>query len=1168
MSTQRPILSGPPLPKPRRGLPRSPSDPVQVSAAAASSSSRHPSPAQPIYVLAADGSSLWLVDPSKPRPNEEPPPYAPFTATVSADDEPPATDGYTPVPFPSDGPHRHRASTLSALPAPPSLPEAVLGIASPRSVRSRNHQSLPGATRTRSRSSLSSPAYSPLPTERTPLLSPSVARTRADDYIVATGDAESDDDEVQERGTWRSIWCGDLEDAEEAGTWGQAWKRFWRPVGTGHYWRALLHLSLINFPFALLVWPPLLAGTLAGTALLITLPIGAVVWWLTLIIARSAARFETLSQIHYHQPLHVAMPEYHPIFYRVKLRSAPGSPLSPIGETPPEIQWEKKFLKCSWAMFSDHYSYSALSYFLLIKPVIVLFSTILVLALLPMSIALVFALPVYLRAARRWGKWQAGVAMDNLGLARRRTNVERTFPVHVAIFHLPTGDTSATLKPTMDYASNHARRRAEKDQRAAAAAARASYYAHPALHMHTYLASSSSGRVGESDAAPVNGPAGGAHEGAVANGFTNGTANGVENGGATELPEGVPSGLDKGALEVNGEASGTHTSPGPPVAVVAEAMRKLEQNGQARAADLGDVMDPHLQLMCGPLLAYYTVKDDVWHGAALVVTLDEGSILDRRPFLDLSFRAYAQDLSTDALPAPAKVHGERIYTYRGAHGSSSFWRFWLAVPLADVEMAVRYRLNGGAALEFVVPARGQNMRWVAHSCNGFSGGVDTEAFKGPWQSGYDPLWEDVLAAHAKKPYHCLVGGGDQIYCDALTNEPELQRRSKIGHPLTEEMKIAVDRFYFNHYCKIFRSNAFGRANSTIPMTNMLDDHDLIDGFGTYDDETQAAPVLSYIGGRGYFWFLLFQLFVNDEIDGTNPQPGTHPVKSLIIGAPGPWIPFPSHSLIVYLGPKVYMLALDCRAERKRDRVVTVQTYDLVFSELRKLPPTVEQLVMLLGVPIAYPRLGIVEHLLNFKYNPVNILARHNALGLGGLVNKFNQASELLDDLEDHWASQNHKAERNRLILRCQALAGVMGFRITFLSGDVHLATVSTFRTYKAKVAPEHDHRFMLNVVSSAIVNTPPPEGLATLVAILGAHKHRTLHGKQTDEVMLPVFKTDTDGSTKKRPLNINRRNYASIDYLDSGALRFDIRVEKSQGAGETVGYPVEAPAPRWTKAAQ
>mgnify|MGYP006876492895 CR=1 FL=1 len=36
-------------------------------------------------------------------------------------------------------------------------------------------------------------------------------------------------------------------------------------------------------------------------------------------------------------------------------------------------------------------------------------------------------------------------------------------------------------------------------------------------------------------------------------------------------------------------------------------------------------------------------------------------------------------------------------------------------------------------------------------------------------------------------------------------------------------------YSFNHYCKIFRSNAFGRANSSIPMVNMLDDHDLIGG---------------------------------------------------------------------------------------------------------------------------------------------------------------------------------------------------------------------------------------------------------------------------------------------------------------------------------------------------
>lgn len=89
---------------------------------------------------------------------------------------------------------------------------------------------------------------------------------------------------------------------------------------------------------------------------------------------------------------------------------------------------------------------------------------------------------------------------------------------------------------------------------------------------------------------------------------------------------------------------------------------------------------------------------------------------------------------------------------------------------------------------------------------------------------------------------------------------------------------------------------------------------------------------------------------SDAVDGTNPTPGTHPVKSMIIGEHGAWIPFPSHSLLVYLGPKVTMLALDCRAERKLSQICTPQTYNKVFNEVRKVQG-IEQLVLLLGVPI-------------------------------------------------------------------------------------------------------------------------------------------------------------------------------------------------------------------------
>jgi hypothetical protein len=43
---------------------------------------------------------------------------------------------------------------------------------------------------------------------------------------------------------------------------------------------------------ALAIWPWLVIGTLVGTALLITLPIGAAIWWITLFLSRSSARLE------------------------------------------------------------------------------------------------------------------------------------------------------------------------------------------------------------------------------------------------------------------------------------------------------------------------------------------------------------------------------------------------------------------------------------------------------------------------------------------------------------------------------------------------------------------------------------------------------------------------------------------------------------------------------------------------------------------------------------------------------------------------------------------------------------------------------------------------------------------------------------------------------------
>ena len=67
-----------------------------------------------------------------------------------------------------------------------------------------------------------------------------------------------------------------------------------------------------------------------------------------------------------------------------------------------------------------------------------------------------------------------------------------------------------------------------------------------------------------------------------------------------------------------------------------------------------------------------------------------------------------------------------------------------------------------------LPSRDHGWNWGFHSCNGLSAGADLRAGKDPH------LWEDVMAVHGESPMHAMCGGGDQIYNDALWQEPSMQ----------------------------------------------------------------------------------------------------------------------------------------------------------------------------------------------------------------------------------------------------------------------------------------------------------------------------------------------------------------------------------------------------------
>lgn len=174
-----------------------------------------------------------------------------------------------------------------------------------------------------------------------------------------------------------------------------------------------------------------------------------------------------------------------------------------------------------------------------------------------------------------------------------------------------------------------------------------------------------------------------------------------------------------------------------------------------------------------------------------------------------------------------EVKAARLHRERGV----TFWRFNLEIELGSSQARVAYRINRGPAIGFWVPGRGQSMNIMFHSCNGFSLSVNPDDFTGP-----DPLWRDVLNKHQSKPFHVMLGGGDQIYNDAaMRDTTHFKEWLQIKNPehkhradFTEEMQDELETFYLNRYSMWFSQGMFGMANSQIPMVNIWDDHDIID----------------------------------------------------------------------------------------------------------------------------------------------------------------------------------------------------------------------------------------------------------------------------------------------------------------------------------------------------
>jgi hypothetical protein len=222
------------------------------------------------------------------------------------------------------------------------------------------------------------------------------------------------------------------------------------------------------------------------------------------------------------------------------------------------------------------------------------------------------------------------------------------------------------------------------------------------------------------------------------------------------------------------------------------------------------------------------------------------------------------------------------------------------------------------------------------------------------------------------------------------NNPKKRR----DYPFNEEMRRKCDDFYFDNYTRWYGTEPFSTANSQIPQLNIWDDHDIIDGFGSYTDHFMKCSVFRGIGGVAHKYYLLFQHHIppppstyttdapqTTRVTGETTAPDSVQLKdtyvmiadkedpSFIIGnSPGPYVEERSRNIYCQLGKRIAFLGIDARTERTRHQVNYPETYNLIFGrasdELARSNGAIKHLVLLLGVPIAYPRLQWLENILS------------------------------------------------------------------------------------------------------------------------------------------------------------------------------------------------------------
>lgn len=372
----------------------------------------------------------------------------------------------------------------------------------------------------------------------------------------------------------------------------------------------------------------------------------------------------------------------------------------------------------------------------------------------------------------------------------------------------------------------------------------------------------------------------------------------------------------------------------------------------------------------------------------------------------------------------------------------NFWSFEFSVTPALETTVHTYSINT-RSYRFSVPGiKTEKLRVAYSSCNGSaSESPSKKAFP-----GRNALWEHMHQMHDEESYHLLIQGGDQLYADSVWDDiPFLAHWKTLprSRQYVEEMPQAVfneiRNYYFSCYLTYWSRHHIRKVLATIPSIMIWDDHDIFDGWGSWNKHYQSCPVYQGIFKAAREAFFLFQR-------GENAPLGQQ-----------------TAGMIMTLGHSVF-LAPDLRSERSRNQVMGSSGWSWFNKCLQDIDTRKKHLVLICSVPLATSHFSALDP---FLTGFPSFIARR-------LPKRLNP-KQFADDIHDQWRVPAHRDEWLKMLNVLLDFADSTQTRVTTVSGEIHLGARSTIKRNDTVI-----HQF----IASGIAHPPAPPAIVWLCELL------------------------------------------------------------------------------------